>query len=229
MESLAVRILLLVATTLAAVRFHPPTNNNNSTLDASDNNSSCPIQNASLHRGTQNQTQNIDSLNTACEQTDAFVTSDHVTLPLMAPCFAMLITHMPSILLPSRAMVHDIKSATAKVFLIWISVVTISWIHRGQGGSLAYAMSLHVSLYLLSLPASSTVVVGMWADRLTRSIFTALVIMCAWQAGPPLPVLDAPGIHGWCGAASHLAGILIPDIVGPFALGFVHGLMETLE
>jgi hypothetical protein len=126
-------------------------------------------------------------------------------------------------------MVHDIKSATAKVLLIWIAVMAITWVYYGQGGSIAYALSLHTSLYLLSLPASSTIVAGQWADKLTRSAVIGLVIMCAWQVGPPLPVLDTPDIHGCCGAASHLAGILIPDIIGPFAIGFVHGLMEAFE
>lgn len=210
-ESLVTRSLLLVATTLAAGRHMPPARN----YSASSNTTcSKPILNA---------TEESD-----CVLTDAMVIPDHILAPLLFPCIALLITHMPTLLLASRARVQDLKIATSSVVLVWLCGLAITWLSRAHSPSVAYAISLHTSVYLLSQPASHTLTAGMWADRVVKKICMVVVVLCAWQMGPPLPVIDAPGIPRCCGAASHLAGLIAPDIAGPIIAALVGWTLAAL-
>jgi hypothetical protein len=174
---------------------------------------------------TSNDTCNTASASSAtisgCALTDAMVTPDHFLAPLLVPCVAILLTHMPTLLLTSRARVLDLKSATSGVLLAWLCCLIVSWLSTVHGRSFAYAMSLHASVYLLAQPASQTLIAGAWADKTVRRACTAFVLVCAWQLGPPLPVLDAPGIHRCCGTAAHLAGFILPDIAVPVVFGLV--------
>ncbi len=229
-ESLIARSLILVATTLAAGRYMPPpgTSYSNPLGNVGDGGLNA---NATRVRSGANATCSLnDTCNTAsttsatisdCSLTDAMVNPDHFLAPLLVPCIAILLTHMPTLLLTSRARVLDLKAATSGVLLAWLCGLLVSWLSTVYGRSFAYAMSLHASVHLLAQPASHTLIAGAWADRTVKRACTVVVLVCAWQLGPPLPVLDAPGIPRCCGTASHLAGFILPDIAAPIAFGLV--------
>ena len=102
-----VRSLLLLATTLAAGRAPSPSLNqqhsNSSHSNSTQNDESCAA--------------NSDSLELACRGTDPLILPEHIILPLLLPCAALLFTHMPTLLLASRARVRDLKGATVQALL----------------------------------------------------------------------------------------------------------------
>ena len=209
-----VRSLLFVVTTLAASRHPPPSPEiypKNSTA------SSCPAA------GGQNQT-----LEWACSSIEPLVRPDHVLAPLVLPGISLLFTHMPTLLLVSRARVRDLKAAAARAAVVWLAMCTAALIYTRHSHTLAYAFSLHASVYLLSLPSSPTIVMGRMADLLVRELCITAVMLCAWYLGPPLPVIDVPGFSGasCCGVTSHLAGYFLPDVLGPLAMGIASRLMD---
>lgn len=198
-----VRSMLLVVTTLAASR-------NSLFFSAQPQNAS-----SSCTSGSRNKT----AIAVECSHLDPFVTPCHVVAPLMLPCAALLFTHMPTLLLASKARVRDLKEATAQVAVSWLSVCAVAWLYTSYSPSVAYALALHASVYLLSQHSSPTIVVGRLADAFVRETCVAVIFLCAWYMGPPLPVIDVPGIAGsCCGVASHLAGFVLPDLVGPAAM-----------
>ena len=205
-----VRSLLFVATTLAASKqpmmlFGAPSANNNSKT-----NSTC----------------NRTSAESACGRLDPLIAPQHVIAPLMLPCAALLFTHMPTLLLASKARVRDLKEATAQVAVAWLSVCSVAWLYTRYSPAVAYALSLHSSLYLLSQPSSPTLVVGRLTDLFVRETCVTTILLCAWYGGPPLPVVDVPGVAGsCCGAASHLAGFILPDLAGPVAMWLARRLV----
>ena len=207
-----VRSLLFVVTTLAAGKRAV--------------NVTAP-ENASSSCATPNTNETLTN-EEVCASTDPLVLPEHVILPLLLPCAALLFTHMPTLLLASRARVRDLKGATAQAVLTWLSVCSVAWAYASGRRAFAYAASLHTSVYLLSKPASPTVVVGPIADLFARETCITAILLCAWQLGPPLPVADAPGhpaASACCGLASHLAGFMIPDLVGPLAEGLARRLV----
>jgi hypothetical protein len=209
-----VRSLLFVATTLAAGKNNHSRANESSSDNATD--ASCPADAAG-------------SLEHACRTTDPLILPEHIILPLLLPCAALLFTHMPTLLLASRARVRDLKGATAQAVLTWLSVCAVAFAYSSGHRAFAYAVSLHTSVYLLSKPASPTIVVGPMVDLFARETCITAVLLCAWQMGPPLPVVDTPGDHpaasACCGIASHMAGFLLPDLVGPLAAGIARRLV----
>ena len=52
---------------------------------------------------------------------------------------------------------------------------------------------------------------GQGAERAARWSCVAALLFGAWHLGPPLPLLDVPGLSRCCGAAVHLAGLLLAD------------------
>ena len=201
-----VRSLLFVVTTLAASR-HPPL------IDLHPKNSSCP---------------STESLAWACSRIDPLVRPDHVLVPLVLPGVSLLFTHMPTLLLVSRARVRDLKAAAARATVLWLAMCAAALMYTRHSHALAYAFSLHASVYLLSQPCSPTIVMGRTADLLVREVCISAVMLCAWYMGPPLPVIDVPGFSGasCCGVTSHLAAYLLPDVAGPLAMGIVARLMD---
>jgi hypothetical protein len=218
-----VRSLLFVVTTLAAGKRVPSDGNVTAHAHgapaAENASSSCPAPNNNATLTT-----NED----VCASTDPLILPEHAILPLLLPCAALLFTHMPTLLLASRARVRDLKGATAQAVLTWLSVCSVAWAYASGRRAFAYAASLHTSVYLLSKPSSPTVVVGPIADLFARETCITVILLCAWQLGPPLPVADAPGhpaASACCGLASHLAGFMIPDLVGPIAEGLARRLV----
>jgi len=168
------------------------------------------------------------ALEDVCSATNPLILPEHVMLPLLLPCAALLFSHMPTILLASRARVRDLKNATTNVVLAWLGVSAVGWAYASGFRAFAYAVSLHTSVYLLSQPASPTAVVGPLADLFARETCITLVLLCAMQLGPPLPVAHAmghPTAAVCCGVASHLAGSMIPDLVGPIAADLARRLV----
>ena len=202
-----VRSLLFVVTTLAAGKNRTAAPAPAQGEDPQQPLCPAPPSNASAFEG-------------ACRATDPLILPEHVILPLLLPCAALLFTHMPTLLLASRARVRDLKNATAHAVLTWLAVCAVAWAYASGRRAFAYAASLHASVYLLSMPASPTIVVGPLADLFARETCITFIFLCAWHMGPPLPVADVPGqpAHSvCCGLASHLAGFMIPELVGPVA------------
>jgi hypothetical protein len=210
-----VRSLLFVVTTLAASRHPPPT------PEIYPKNSSCPA--AGSH--------NNQTLEWACSKIDPFVRPDHVLVPLVLPGVSLLFTHMPTLLLVSRARVRDLKAAATRAAVLWLAICAAALIYTRHSRALAYAFSLHASVYLLSHASSPTIVMGRMADLFVREVCVTVIMLCAWYMGPPLPVIDVPGFPGasCCGVTSHLAGYFLPDIAGPLAMGIVGRLMDGGE
>jgi hypothetical protein len=204
-----VRSLLLVATTLAASR-HPP-----DLTPKIENASSCPASHQNL------------TIENVCARVDPLVLPEHVIAPLAIPCIALLFTHMPTLLLASRARVRDLKAATTHAAVTWGAICAAAVIYTNSPTQ-AYAFSLHLSVYLLSQPSSPTVVVGRMADLFVRELGITVILLCAWYLGPPLPVLDVPGFPGasCCGVTAHLTALFTPDIAAPLVMGVIARLVD---
>ena len=209
-----VRSLLLLATTLAAGRAPAPGSSSPHANSTQKQNESCAADSDSLER--------------ACRGTDPLILPEHIILPLLLPCAALLFTHMPTLLLASRARVRDLKGATVQALLTWLGVCAAAWAYSTGRRAFAYAASLHASVYLLSRPASPTVVVGPIADLFARETCVTAILLCAWHLGPPLPVADAPGHppgSACCGIGSHVVVFMLPDLIGPLAAGVARRLV----
>ena len=69
---------------------------------------------------------------------------------------------------------------------------------------------------------------GQGAERAARWSCVAALLFGAWHLGPPLPLLDVPGLSRCCGAAVHLAGLLLPDEGMALAIEVVQILQRAL-
>ena len=69
---------------------------------------------------------------------------------------------------------------------------------------------------------------GQGAERAARWSCVAALLFGAWHLGPPLPLLDVPGLSRFCGAAVHLAGLLLPDEGMALAIEVVQTLQRAL-
>jgi hypothetical protein len=141
---------------------------------------------------------------------------EHVLAPLALPWVALLITHVPTVLLASRERTHHLCSATAHVLVVWGAGGGVAWIYKWSP-PVAYALALHSSALLLGYPSDPGVVLGRRVDCCLRGVCTGLLVIGAWQLGPALPVVDLPRApHGSSAAAfAHLVGFLAPALLVP--------------
>ena len=196
----AARVLLLGATTLAAGR-------HNMTLPP------VPLEGLCGR----------DSLSTLAEQcrpADALVRPEHVLFPLTLPCAVLLCIHMPTVLLASRVRARQLRTATAHIGAAWAAIALCAYAYLSHP-ALAYALALHSAAFLLSLPSEPGVLIGQCPERAARWACSAALLGGALYLGPPLPLLDAPGLSRCCGSAAHLAGLWLPDAVLSLAVGVV--------
>ena len=145
------------------------------------------------------------------------ITDMHIIYPLLIPYAAQAIIHMPTLLLASQSRVAHIKQALVSIVTVGMGVALNTWILRGgsQDPPVAYALSLHWALFLLAQPPHPTLAIGAWAHRAICTLGVAILAAAAWQLGPPLPVIDVAGLPGCQGATAHLICMLATDLLGP--------------
>jgi hypothetical protein len=103
-------------------------------------------------------------------------------------------------------------------------VVAAAAAYHAGWASLAYAHSLHLSATFLGpRRADSLVLMSPSVHAAARALAVAGLAAGAAYAGPPLPVLDAPGLPSCCGALAHLAAWACAETVGTAVLA---GLLD---
>jgi hypothetical protein len=182
-----VRLLVIVATTLAS-----------STLPPAHQHDTCAL---------------MGSLHVACAAADAGVLPHHAIMPLLVAFAVVFWAHLPTLVLRSKHRSYRLSLAAARAASIWLAVLGVYAVHDMLSPSLAYASSLHLAITFLSPRPCDTLLlvpsIPLAAVRYTA--MAALVAGAFW--GPPLPVLDAPGAPACCGAACHLAGWILAEVV----------------
>lgn len=146
------------------------------------------------------------SLAAACEASDPSVAPEHALAPLALPCAVLLFSHMPTLLLPSRRRVRRLASAAKRAAANCAALLCVAAVYARVSPSLAYALSLHLAATLLSSRESDALLlVTPGVHAAARYLASAALVAGAAYSGPPLPVFDAPGVPGCCGAGAHLA------------------------
>jgi len=159
-----------------------------------------------------------------CRPADARVRPEHVLFPLLLPCCIALVVNVPTLVLPSRFRSRQLRVATAHILAAWAAIAACAYVYQLHP-ALAYALSLHSTVFLLGLQPDPGVLLGYRAERAARQACTAALLLGAWLAGPPLPLLDVPGLSRCCGSAAHLSGLLLPDAAMGLAIELVHRLL----
>lgn len=196
MESAWTRAVLAVATTLAAADTQPRPHEG-----------SCHFQQ--------------DGLREMCARQDYNVYPKHVLAPLAVPCLVQVFASMPTLLLASTRRSRRLCAAAAGMAALWLAVMVCAAVYAWLSPSLAYALSLHVSvLFLLRLKAGFNLMGSLTVEAAKISGLSVLT-WGSLYAGPPLPVLGAPGLSGCCGAVAHLAGWTAAETVGALLLSAV--------
>jgi hypothetical protein len=199
MEPAWARALLATATTLAAASTQPEPSAG-----------SCYFQH--------------DGLREMCARQDYSVYPVHVLCPLAVPCAVQAFASMPTFLLSSTRRARRLCAASAAMVALWCAVVGSAAVYAWSSPSLAYALSLHVSaLFLLRLDGGG-LLVSEPAVAAAKYAALALLITGAVYAGPPLPVLGAPGLSGCCGAVVHLLSWAASETLGALLLTCVAAL-----
>lgn len=160
----------------------------------------------------------LTSLQAACAASDAHVSLVHSLFPLALAAGVTLWSYLPTLVLASRRRAHRLSVAAANVAAVWCAGALVAAAHFQASRSLAYALSLHLAVTLLSSRKSDALVLfSPSALAAARGLaLVALAVMAG--AGPPLPVVDAPGVPGCCGATSHLAAWAAAETWGAGAL-----------
>lgn len=178
--------MLAVATTLASSHTQPR-----------DNNAKCSL-----------------SLHAACSAPDSHVAPQHAVVPLVPPIAVLVFSSMPTLLLASKHRVRSLWAAVSYLCAIWVALLLVAEVFQSVSPSLAYALSLHFSALFLTRRPQTDVLITPTAHAAVRVCALAALVAGAAYAGPPLPVMDSPGVHGCCGAAAHLAAATAAETVG---------------
>ena len=153
-----------------------------------------------------------------CSQTP--IAPNHLLAPFALPYAAHVVAHMPTVLLSSRSRVSTIKQALAGFAAVFLGFEAVGWAFRSgePNHPLAYALSLHWALVLLSQPAPPALVIGPHAHAAVHAAAAVALLVGAWQLGPPLPVVDLPGFPAGRGPGAHLVCLLGVELLGPLLL-----------
>jgi hypothetical protein len=119
-----------------------------------------------------------------------------------------LLTVGPMALLSPVCRAHHLIPAAGHLLCVWLLLVACHRLHA-SAPALAYGLALHSAMALLHAEGPRGGVLGRTADAAVRLACQAALVAGAWLAGPPLPVLDTPAAPRGCGAAAHLAGLLV--------------------
>lgn len=195
-----VRVLLVLATTLASSRFH---NHGDGSADTEEG--QC------LSAG----------VFTSCSTLDKRVEPPHVVLPLCASAAVVLVEHAPTLLLKSRVRISGLWSATWRLLMVLVALLACSSAFTRASRAWSYALSLHFSALYICQERCPTILLGEPAHRAIQAVSLLLLIVGAWRIGPPLPAWDAPGIPGCCGAVAHMAAWAAAETLGRAGVGLL--------
>jgi hypothetical protein len=168
----------------------------------------------------------VPTLAEQCRPADAAVRPEHVLFPLLLPCCVVLVVNVPTLVLASRFRTRQLRVATAHVAAAWAAIAACAYAYLSHP-ALAYALALHSTVFLLTLQPDPGVLLGRRAEHTVRRACTAALLLGAWLAGPPLPLVDVPGLSRCCGSVSHLAGLLLPDAAMGLTIELVHRLLAV--
>ena len=143
------------------------------------------------------------------------VRPEHALAPLALPWGALLITHVPTVVLASRERTRHLCAATARVLVVWAVGLGVVWVYS-RSPTVAYALALHSAVLLIGSPSDPGVVVGRAVDFGLRWACMGVLVMGAWQLGPPLLIVDLyPKTHQESAAFAHLVGLIVPELLLP--------------
>lgn len=155
-----------------------------------------------------------------CATSDAHVSPLHVLAPFAPPCALLLFSHAPTLFLSSSGRARRLSHAAAQAVALWAAVVAVATAYNKASSSLAYALALHLSAS--SLFARRSCLLSPAVRAVARHLALAALLAGAY-VGPPLPVFDAPGVPGCCGAAAHLLAWAAAETVGAAVWGGILG------
>ena len=144
----------------------------------------------------------------SCRALDERVTLLHVFAALALPYLVQLLTAAPTALLSARCRARHLLPATAQLACVWLLLVGCARLHAAAP-AVAYGVALHSAMAVLGAAPARGGLLGTAPEAALRLACRAALVAGAWLAGPPLPVLDTPAAPRGCGAAAHLAGLLL--------------------
>jgi len=153
-----------------------------------------------------------------CARLDALVSPQHAVAPLCLPLAVCLFANAPTLLLSSRHRASCLWAAAAELLLLWAALASVAAVYLLGSQAAAYGLSLHLSALFLLSPAPPSLPLGSAPHAAARACAGLALLAGAWHAGPPLPVVQGPGVSGCCGAAAHLAGWAAAETVGRAAV-----------
>jgi len=187
-----VRSLLVIATTLAASRYHL-----------------LAVETGSCFTG---------SIFAACADVDMLVGGVHVIAPLMVPSAFVVFTRLPTLLLASRGRVWGLWAATGRLLLICLALLASSLAYLRASKAWGYALSVHLAVLFLCQESRAGLLFGQAAHAAAKAAALVFLLVGAWQLGPPLPAWDAPGLPGCCGAVAHMGAWAAAETLGRAAV-----------
>jgi hypothetical protein len=153
-------------------------------------------------------------LRAACASPDAYLDLRQVLAPLLVAFAVMLWAHLPSLLLASRRRSHRLSLAAGHAVALWAAMIAVYAVYERISPSPAYALSLHLTVTFLSRRKSDSLLLLPPAAYAASRWLAVGALVAGAALGPPLPVVDSPGVSGYCGAVSHLAAWAAAETVG---------------
>ena len=145
-----------------------------------------------------------------CTSVDRLITPLHAIFPLSVTLVGFLLVNIPLGTMPSPMKVRRLKRATCQLLLL-SPTLGLLWYAFAVSPTLVTMISSHMGVFLLANYEES-------ATLYEKCIcLSHLGIILAWtmQEGPPIPVLDSPGLNVCCGYMAHLAGIVVCSLLIP--------------
>lgn len=154
----------------------------------------------------------------SCSRLDSLVHPSHCFIPLCCAVAFWITTLFPALVLSSRNRVRELWAAVVNFFVAYAALFLSSYVFNHVSKAWAYSISLHFSVLLMSSKSSPTLLLSQPVYRALQSVALTALYVAACYAGPPLPVWDAPGLPGSCGAVAHMGAWLLTDSVGRAAV-----------
>lgn len=167
----------------------------------------CTLAAARLNGNTRPETCQNDN---RCSQMDKMVTPLHVLFPLCLAFGAVIIMDVPAATLPSALKVRRLKQSTCKLLLLTPLLVLM-----GSAFQLYPALSTIIISHSVVFLFSFNFYLMNWYE--TTITTCGLLLFFGWtlHEGPPIPIIESPGVDVSCGYMTHLSGVVAAHLYVP--------------
>lgn len=156
----------------------------------------------------------------ACSYMDQKITPLHALVPLCLAFGAVIIMDVPSATLTSVLKVRRIKHSIGRLLLLTPLLVLMGSAFRLYP-ALSTIIISHSVVFFFSFKCNFT----SWYENAITTLCLLLLFGWTLHEGPPIPVIESPGVEVCCGYLTHLSGVVAAHLYIPALDWFVEKLL----